>query len=256
MLLTFPLMTGLYLFFGFSASAILSAVLVIWVSFAASQYLESGLSFRVQIALSLQYLLCAALGYIAEKDKKHWSSQITTDFLTSIPNRRAIYKWLEENILKCKANNSDLALYFIDIDRFKAINDQYGHAVGDQLLAAFSMRLRNSFRAVELSKRKGNVFIARLSGDEFVVAVRDIDVIKSLQAFKKRIVDVSCSPFRIENQKIRIALSIGVELASNCDYDHKALLDRSDKKMYIDKKLSASQKVKMNDALKENEILK
>jgi len=146
------------------------------------------------------------------------------DALTGLPNRLSLMVRLENAVTVAKRNGAVLALLFIDLDKFKPVNDQYGHAVGDKLLQAVAARLRPCVREADT--------LARLGGDEFVVLLQS-DVSRVTPAFTaQRIAEALQQPYEIDGYHIEIGASIGVSLFPDDADDADRLLARADAAMY------------------------
>ena len=164
-----------------------------------------------------------------------------TDALTGLPNRAALFKKLDE-ILE---NNSpaEFALLFLDLDRFKIINDSLGHAVGDQLLIDVAVRLNKAIGSQGM--------VSRMGGDEFVMVVTHSVDHHELKGIAERILSAMACPVEVAGHKLRVLPSIGISTYPH-DADHiSLLLENSDAAMYIakanqcgfyfyDKKMSSS----------------
>ncbi|ARK29714.1 sensor domain-containing protein [Halalkalibacter krulwichiae] len=124
------------------------------------------------------------------------------DTLTSLPNRNYLSHWIKEELND--KNNHKLAVLFLDLDRFKSINDTLGHDVGDLLLREASQRLKNCLRKSD--------FIARLGGDEFVIVLKDIENQKDVVTVVNKIKKQLHLPFTINKEKLVISTSIGISM--------------------------------------------
>ena len=131
--------------------------------------------------------------------------QALHDALTSLPNRRLFHARVEEAFLRAAADGSEPVVLFIDLDGFKAINDDLGHAAGDELLVAFAERLRSNVRPEELP--------ARLGGDEFAVLIESGGPEVS-EDVARRLVAAVHNPFSIQGPAALVRLSIGIAAAS------------------------------------------
>jgi len=127
--------------------------------------------------------------------------QATHDPLTGLPNRREFHTQLE----RLTRDRQHPAILFCDLDRFKAVNDRYGHAGGDELLNQVAQRLRNSVRAQDL--------VCRYGGDEFVVVLPDV-ASSELETTRRRIDLVLSEPFQLEGQAVVVGASIGAAVAT------------------------------------------
>jgi diguanylate cyclase (GGDEF)-like protein len=117
-----------------------------------------------------------------------------------------------------------VALLFLDLDRFKTVNDSLGHAVGDELLVAIAGRLRAVLRPEDT--------VARLGGDEFAILVDDVNAPGDVFALAERVLAAFDAPFRLEEREITIRCSIGVVLASGGHQSANDLLRDADVAMY------------------------
>jgi diguanylate cyclase (GGDEF)-like protein len=135
------------------------------------------------------------------------------DSLTNLPNRSFFIDHLQ-NALERKKRYPDhvFAVFFLDIDRFKVINDGLGHFVGDQLLVLFSQRLKKSVRTIDT--------VARFGGDEFAVLVDDAGKVSDVNELAERIKDEMRPHFSVFGHDIFASVSIGIVLSSQRDYIH------------------------------------
>jgi diguanylate cyclase (GGDEF)-like protein len=146
------------------------------------------------------------------------------DPLTGLPNRRWLLERLREALRDADAAQRRVALLFIDLDGFKAVNDTHGHAIGDALLRAVAQRLRGRVRAGDT--------VCRLAGDEFVVLLPSIadreaasDVAALLRAALAR-------PFALRGRVLRVGFSGGIAVAPEDGTRAEVLLERADAAMY------------------------
>ena len=154
------------------------------------------------------------------------SAQSLSDPLTGLPNRRALQQELHRMLARAARAGSTVLVGYVDLDGFKAINDEHGHDVGDRFLIHMAHRLRSGLRAGD--------FVARVGGDEFVVLAPDGD---APQAFDERIVRSTAGPFRFRQIEIDYAgASVGVTHSKPGESDAQALLERADAAMYAVKK--------------------
>jgi diguanylate cyclase (GGDEF)-like protein len=162
----------------------------------------------------------------ARRRQEQLAVQAQMDALTGLPNRRSLYALLEQALPACSVQRP-LALYLIDLDGFKPVNDTHGHAVGDELLVAFSQRLCRLVRS-------GDV-VARLGGDEFVVLapVADADAARRLgQALLGSCVEV----YELGRLRCRVGLTVGWVLADEPTAAAAEVLARADDALYAGKR--------------------
>jgi diguanylate cyclase (GGDEF)-like protein len=146
------------------------------------------------------------------------------DALTGLPNRRALLDRLQQAELSARRRGNRAAVLFIDLDRFKRINDSLGHAVGDALLKTMAQRLRGALREGDS--------VCRLGGDEFVVLVRDVDAVADAAAVAQKLTDVVHAPMRLANLDLAISTSIGIALIPDDGTDGDKLIRYADLAMY------------------------
>jgi diguanylate cyclase (GGDEF)-like protein len=137
------------------------------------------------------------------------------DPLTGLPNRLLFMDRLNDLIARSKSAGSfEFAVFFLDVDRFKVINDSLGHAAGDQLLNGISRRLEQSLRSTDIVARfDGECTLARLGGDEFTVLLPGVRNVLNARAVAERLVAVVSRPFELENREVAVSVSIGVVMA-------------------------------------------
>ena len=153
--------------------------------------------------------------------------QALHDGLTGLPNRTMLFSELERAIDDARADGSVLALMLMDLDRFKEVNDTFGHQFGDALLKQVAFRLKNQIR--------GEDVVARLGGDEFAVVIPHASDTSSVAATARRILGTLEQPFVIEGQVLEVGGSIGIALFPEHGTDARTLLRRSDVAMYAAK---------------------
>ena len=148
------------------------------------------------------------------------------DALTGLPNRVLLFDRIEHALRAASRNQGALAIYFVDLDGFKAINDRLGHEAGDQLLVAVSARLCAAVRNSDT--------VARLGGDEFVVLSQDLDDMQRPAVVADRIITALSRPFLLGGSTVSISASVGIAAAGGEDRPRDLLL-RADVAMYAAK---------------------
>jgi diguanylate cyclase (GGDEF)-like protein len=146
------------------------------------------------------------------------------DLLTQLPNRSLLNDRLEVAIAHSLRFGRQLAVLFLDLDRFKNINDSFGHSVGDMLLKAVSTRLQNCLRAGDT--------LSRFGGDEFVLLLPEVDGPTDVAEVAQKIIDTVQLPFDLENQKIFISVSIGIAFFPEFGGSPDELIKQADTAMY------------------------
>ena len=151
------------------------------------------------------------------------------DVLTAVPNRRLLGDRLDQAIARARRLGKNLAVCYLDLDGFKAINDQFGHQGGDLLLVEIARRL--------LAMSRADDTVARLGGDEFVLLWNDIDAeADCLQALDRILIEVS-APTVIDGVEVSVSASIGVTLYPEDNVDADSLLRHADHAMYSAKQM-------------------
>lgn len=155
--------------------------------------------------------------------------QATHDALTGLPNRILLMDRLGQAIEQAKRNHKQIVLVFIDLDRFKKINDTLGHSAGDEVLKIATGRLKNNMRASDT--------LARLSGDEFILLIPNQENISFIPIFLKKILDAISQPCSIDGQDLQVTCSLGFSVYPDDGTDAAVLLKNADTAMYRAKEI-------------------
>jgi diguanylate cyclase (GGDEF)-like protein len=148
----------------------------------------------------------------------------THDFLTNLPNRVLFHDRLQQAIARTMRSHSTGALFFLDLDRFKNVNDNLGHHVGDDLLKQVAARLQKVCRASDT--------LARLGGDEFTLIVDGLTDTSVLDKIAEKVLQVFKEPFRLDDYKLEISVSIGISVFPKDSADVNELIKHADTAMY------------------------
>ncbi|HSI43011.1 MAG TPA: EAL domain-containing protein [Methylotenera sp.] len=194
----------------------------------------------LQIALGALLLLIASISFRSYRLKQTIKTQeklsqeriwhqANFDFLTSLPNRMMFQNRLQEEIKKSERSNLPLGLLYLDLDNFKQINDQLGHATGDELIKEVAKRVSACIRSIDTT--------ARIGGDEFTVIMGDLTDINALENVSIKILSRLEQPFNINQQNIYITASIGITVYPNDSRKMEELLMFADQAMYEAKRL-------------------
>lgn len=146
------------------------------------------------------------------------------DALTELPNRTLLLDRVNHAIDQAKRSEQTLGLLFIDLDKFKQVNDSLGHRAGDTLLQEISARLLNLLRKEDT--------IARLGGDEFVVLIENVPGVESLTHLASQIIDIIDTPVQLDNNVVSVSSSIGIALYPEDAQSAEELLQNADIAMY------------------------
>lgn len=158
------------------------------------------------------------------------------DFLTGLPNRILFYDRFEQALAAARRNQTHFALFFLDLNDFKHINDTHGHRFGDELLKAVAQRLSDSMRATDTT--------CRLGGDEFVILVPEIESPEHAQKLQQILIEKFDTPCTVAAQQIQVSFSIGHAVYPQQGESMDTLLEAADSAMYRVKK---SEKSRSND---------
>jgi diguanylate cyclase (GGDEF)-like protein len=153
-------------------------------------------------------------------ERKHAEEQIRQlayyDALTGLPNRRFFLQQLEQALVYANRNDRMLAVLFLDLDRFKLVNDTMGHGVGDRLLQDVADRLLRCVRRGDCLARAEDEgppsLVSRLGGDEFTIMLSDIEHFQDVAKVARRILEAVSLPYALEGQEVFISTSIGISL--------------------------------------------
>ena len=146
------------------------------------------------------------------------------DALTGLPNRTSLDEFLEHELHHASRSGEQLAVLFLDLDRFKHINDSLGHAVGDELLRGVAARLRERLRDEDL--------VARIGGDEFVLVLREVGRETDAGHVAQKLMECLQEPIRIEGHEVHVTASIGIALYPRDGETAEHLLRNADAAMY------------------------
>jgi diguanylate cyclase (GGDEF)-like protein/PAS domain S-box-containing protein len=165
--------------------------------------------------------------YAAAKDvtDRMWlERQALHDPLTKLPNRLLLMDRAHQAIARLHRSSGLVAMLFIDLDRFKAVNDSLGHAVGDHLLISVSERLAEMMRDSDT--------VARLGGDEFVILAEDLEGDGEALALAERVLHALEEPFPVGSAEVAMLASVGVSVSHNHEVDPEDMLREADVAMY------------------------
>ncbi|MDG3084988.1 EAL domain-containing protein [Vibrio hannami] len=163
--------------------------------------------------------------------KKHHQQQLEHvahfDALTGLPNRMLLADRLNHAMSQCERRGQSLAVAYLDLDGFKAVNDAYGHSVGDDLLVVLSNQMNGCLR-------EGDT-LARIGGDEFVAILADIEQMSDCEHILGRLLEAAMKPVTIKGNSHQVSTSIGVTLYPHDGVDGEQLIRHADQAMYIAK---------------------
>jgi diguanylate cyclase (GGDEF)-like protein/PAS domain S-box-containing protein len=156
--------------------------------------------------------------------EEHIRHQAYHDALTGLPNRMLFQDRLKQSLLMAERSNQQLAVMFLDLDRFKVINDTFGHHTGDELLRMVAERLSEVLRQSDT--------VSRFGGDEFVVLLSDIEGPQDACNVAGKIIEVFAKPLTVDTHELVLSTSIGISLFPEHGNDATALMKNADAAMY------------------------
>jgi diguanylate cyclase (GGDEF)-like protein len=178
------------------------------------------------LAFLLRRLRSASAALQASQDQAQYLA--FHDTLTGLPNRALFDDRLRRTLLFAGQDGTRVALLYLDLDRFKHINDTLGHPAGDELVRETAARLKHTIREVDT--------VARLGGDEFAIILLDIPDAASAEDIAERLLSKLREPFRLIDDQVFVSASIGIALSSGSDSDADDLLRKADIALYEAKK--------------------
>jgi diguanylate cyclase (GGDEF)-like protein len=184
-------------------------------------------------ALPVIFLILVVL-FIFEPMKRLITRQISDlklaahyDLLTNLPNRVLLAERLSQAMKHCQRRNQSLAVAYMDLDGFKAVNDRHGHNVGDELLVEVAKRMRDALR-------EGDT-LARIGGDEFIAVMVDLENIEDSEPALKRLLKAASDPVYLGGAVMQVSASIGVSFYPQDHVDADLLMRHADQAMYVAK---------------------
>lgn len=149
------------------------------------------------------------------------------DDLSGVVNRAVFIELFEAQLERAATTGATVAVLYVDLDHFKAINDECGHAVGDEVIKAAASRMNALVRADDL--------VGRIGGDEFAVLCPDVSGMDEVAGIAERIVGALSQPFEHDGRRLLVGASVGVAMADSGSIDHTALLAEADRALYYAK---------------------
>lgn len=194
---------------------------------------------RHNAPILLSFMFCLALfswgAYrVSRREQSHSQEllhQARRDTLTSLPNRASINDILRDTIHQAEDHAREFAVLFIDLDRFKDINDAYGHLVGDQLIVAAANTIQSTLRDVDV--------LGRFGGDEFTIVLRDSNVDRA-SAIAERLLQAFQQPLVVGGRQLQISPSVGIAVFPAHGVDIETLIKHADTAMYEAKRKGGS----------------
>lgn len=204
----------------FSSSRQLLGVLCLYLN-------QTGMPDQGDLALLIQASHLSALAIERKRFEQKIYTQACYDPLTNLPNRRLFGNRLHEEIVKAERGDYPLAVLFIDLDHFKAVNDTWGHQAGDSLLVEAAQRIQICVRESDT--------VARHGGDEFVILLPEADNNRLLERLAQHIVSVMQQPFYYREHRLDVSASVGIALYPRDSTNLESLIRCADQAMYVSK---------------------
>jgi len=179
----------------------------------------------IPIARSFGDRIAVALSNAAWEEKLYHQAHF--DGLTGLPNRLVLHDRLQQEIARASRDAKQLAVFFLDLDRFKNVNDSLGHAAGDELLIQVAEHLQNTIRTTDL--------VVRMSGDEFVVLITDIDNTGLISMIAEKVLRSLDTSLVVAGQSIKSTASMGIAMYPSDAETPEDLLKYADSAMYYAK---------------------
>ena len=159
-----------------------------------------------------------------KQDEEQIRRQANFDALTGLPNRSLFFDRLNQAVISARREGGLLALLFVDLDRFKAVNDTFGHVLGDEMLQEVAERLKICVRDSDT--------VARLGGDEFVVLAHDIAEVNDAALVAEKIIDQMSAFFNVGGRSVSVGASIGITIYPEDTDDAEEMMRNADMAMY------------------------
>jgi diguanylate cyclase (GGDEF)-like protein len=209
--------------------------------------LRSG-SLRVELAIVALLIIASVvvmvLGHKRQSAQRRFQEELAHqaahDGLTGLVNRAVFHERVEQGLARCRRNNRDLAVFYLDLDLFKNVNDRMGHQAGDKLLAVMADRLRVAVRLADT--------VGRMGGDEFAILLEDLHDPAPLAEMAERIVESVAEPIDLPDGDVSVATSIGISYSTNGNDQVEALIRDADLAMYRAKDAGGNRYVFAHDS--------
>lgn len=184
---------------------------------------------RLELLEANEHLVVAAvqaqtMAEAAEQTAAEALFKAGNDFLTGLPNRALLTDRVAQSIALAQRHGTKVALMYLDVDKFKDINDSLGHSVGDRLLQSVAERLQACVRHSDTVSRHG--------GDEFVVLLAEVEAVQDADLIAEKLIKAIAEPHLIDGHRLHVTLSIGMSLYPDDGKDFEEILTHADTAMY------------------------
>jgi len=165
---------------------------------------------------------------LSKAEQETVAHQAQHDFLTNLPNRLLFRDRFNQQLAMAKRHANKFAVIYIDLDRFKPVNDTHGHQMGDQLLMAVADRLRSQVREIDT--------VSRFGGDEFAVLVSEVLTVSDVSNLAGKLLETLRQPYILEGHEINVTGSLGIAIYPDDGLDMEAIMGKADAAMYSAKR--------------------
>lgn len=215
----------------------------------AQNFIASQQDLNLQLMQANEHLVIASIESHAmaddlEKSRAEMAHLANHDFLTNLPNRLQLIDRIGQAIIFATRHRTKLAVLFLDLDRFKSVNDTLGHAVGDLLLRSVADRLQNAIRRSDTVSRQG--------GDEFVLLLSEVNEEETLRPKIEKIRQIISEPYRIAGNDLIIGATIGVSIFPEHGEETETLIRHADLAMYYAKQSGRNQYQFFNEEMRDS----
>lgn len=239
-----PLDLEYWLYSGLTLATIMITAVLVLIRFFRFQLTTLETSKKIAEALTEAYRQLEAANQQLEQKvqqrtlelsqaNRHLEFLATHDNLTELPNRLLLFDRLDQAAKKSLRNNAQFALFFVDLDDFKKVNDTFGHAVGDQVLQVVGRVLTQSVRVSDT--------VARLAGDEFALILYDVHNLSDVTTVAEKIAHALNQPMPMLESRLTVTVSIGVGLFPQHGTNADSLFKKADVAMYTAKSRGKNQ---------------
>lgn len=211
----------LYILFGITAVVFMISLIILTLK--THRFITKSLYLQFEHANTLVELSSAKEQL--EHTNKRLQQEATHDPLTHVANRHLFEIIFQDAINQAAREKQHLALLYLDLDKFKEVNDTYGHHAGDQLLLVVIARIKNILR--------DNDTVARVGGDELTIILENATHFETVAEIAERICQSVAKPIKIDNNEVQVSVSIGVSMYPADGTDIKTLIEVADKAMYF-----------------------
>ncbi len=209
---------------------LISLLSIIWISLHRDTWTFSEIALGIIPFIGLFVFMCFfekrnnEFKIFIEKQKELYAHQAQYDGLTGVANRELFLDRLTQALKLAERARTKVAVFFIDLDHFKEINDSLGHHIGDEVLIEVASRLQSQIRDSDT--------FARLGGDEYAIIVNSLHDIDKLSQIIQKLFDIMKSPIIVEEHQLSVSLSLGITIYPDDGLTRELLLKNADKAMY------------------------